>query len=371
MPQILLISSSESERLSIRQVLTTMPYSSEMRLWEAATGDQAVQQLQTLHPDLIILTTDLTDISGFHLSQNLKRETAFSLVPILLLSKPGEISKKMQAGLDCGADGYIDRPFDTYEFQAQVRVLLRLKANYDQLQQARTAQTALHEMLFHDMGNLITMITASLEFYPQVPTGSPEADQAVQDAQEASLMLAQMLNDLLDIGRLEARTLPLRRVPTDLVQFLQQLIRLFRSAALEKKINLELQFDNPPREAIKIDDSLLQRVIANLLMNALKYGPVSSRVQVMCGTAISSGAVRQFRISVSDEGPGIAPERQPYLFNKEFLAQYCADHHEQERIGHGLGLPFCKLAVEAHGGQLFVESEAGRGATFTLLIPYG
>jgi len=129
-------------------------------------------------------------------------------------------------------------------------------------------------------------------------------------------------------------------------------------SALGRKQSLEVQVA-PGVPDIPADRELLFRVLNNLLDNAIKYTPMAGHIELRVEQA-DAGVL----FAVSDDGPGIAPEHGDHIFDRFFHLETAADSK-----GRGLGLAFCKLAVAAHGGRIWVESKLGQGATFCFTLP--
>jgi signal transduction histidine kinase len=172
----------------------------------------------------------------------------------------------------------------------------------------------------------------------------------------------QLVSNILDVGRLESDQMPLHQSAVPVDALLSEIVEAQKPLAQAKQLSLQCQVPStvPPAWA---DANLLERVVQNLLDNAIKFTPGGGRVLVTAQPWEengSSGAAVQ--IAVSDTGPGVPPELEPHLFNK-FAAG------NQKGSGSGLGLAFCKLAVEAHGGKMWLEDQSGMGATFAFTLP--
>jgi PAS domain S-box-containing protein len=175
---------------------------------------------------------------------------------------------------------------------------------------------------------------------------------------ERSMHLAAIVNDLLDISRLESGSgLEINPQPIDLTPLIDESLRPFIETY---DTHYFVSDDFPPRLMVKGDPLRLSQVITNLLSNAVKYSPDGGEVAVR-GTV--NGSIAE--ISVEDSGLGIPAEHLPYVFDRF----YRVDVSNQAIGGTGLGLTICKLIVEGHGGQIRVESKVGEGSTFTVTLP--
>ena len=360
MALVLIVDDERYQRALIRETLAT---DSSLTFAEAENGREALELAPSIRPDVVILDVMMPVLDGFYVCRALKTNPLLRTVPVILVTALGQTQDKV-AGLDSGADDFVNKPFEESELQARVRSALRVKSLHDQLQQVSQMRDNLVKMIMHDMGNMASVIGSALTLYEKFPPDSARAIKFVRDAFEANLSLGDMINDALDIGSMEAQRMPLHCVNTDLHSLIKSLVDSYQAPALENNVELTLEVDPEYKPTAFIDTVLIRRVIGNLLTNALKFAPGNSRVTVQLDNRAEPNYMT---FSVSDQGPGIAPEEMPTLFDKYQQAQQYADHGS--RTGRGLGLAFSKLAVEAHGGTIAVQSVLGSGATFVVTLP--
>lgn len=221
-----------------------------------------------------------------------------------------------------------------------------------------------HTMV-HDLRNPLTSLSMALELLNKPEAGSISAQQRVMlDYARGSLRrMLVLVNNILDVNRLEEGRMPLERTSILLTDLVAETVRQQSLLAEQKAIRLES--DVPlTLPTVWADAGLIERVLQNLIGNAIKFTPIDGRVKVSVelARAEKKGPNKQVRVSISDTGPGIPSELQERLFQK-----FVAGRHAES--GSGLGLAFCKLAVEAHKGRIWVESEPERGATFAFTLP--
>lgn len=360
MPLILIVDDEMYQRTLMRE---TLSIDGTLDFEEAENGRDGWEMAQQVNPDVILLDVMMPLMNGFEVCKRIKNHAKLKAVPVILVTALGRLDDKVQ-GLDAGADDFLNKPFEEAELQARVRSALRTKALHDELEAMQLMRESLVRMLMHDMGNMVSVIGSALTVYQRVPPASPAAVQFVQDAYDANLMLHDLINDALDLSRLEAQKMPIKRENTDIVALLQSFVDRFQGAAIDNNVRLELEVESSQNPNANIDRGLLGRVIGNLLTNALKYAPSDSRIALSYGAGRSNG---NFRITISDEGPGIPLEDQATIFDKYAQAKKHDTH--QARPGRGLGLTFSRMAVEAHNGKIWVESEPGHGTTFIVEIP--
>jgi signal transduction histidine kinase len=219
----------------------------------------------------------------------------------------------------------------------------------------------LSRMLVHDMrspmGSIITSLDTLTERFPPGADSAP-LHELVRIARDGSARMLQLVDELLEISQLEAGQFPLqhqRVSPNDLVSTVVERLRPVAEAATVR-LHLRLAPELPP---LRADTDVLGRVLGNLVDNAIKFTPDGKTVTVWAKPC-ADGA----QFGVSDEGPGLSPEQQARLFQK-----FQQIHGVRgRRKGSGLGLAFCKLAVDAHGGRIWIESAPGAGSTFTFCL---
>jgi signal transduction histidine kinase len=187
-------------------------------------------------------------------------------------------------------------------------------------------------------------------------------DEYLKDIYASGQHLLSLINDILDLSKIEAGRMELTPAPFHLPSAMDNAVTLVKERAARHGITLELDLD-PRLSELVGDERKVKQVLLNLLSNAVKFTPEGGRICVKAG--LTDGAVE---ISVTDSGIGIAPEDQAAIF-EEFRQVGSDETRKQE--GTGLGLTLAKKFVELHGGRLWVESELGRGSTFTFTLPLG
>ena len=226
-----------------------------------------------------------------------------------------------------------------------------------ELEQLRADLTA---MVYHDLRGPLQAINTSFVTLGRLLVGADNAAllNLVQVGMRSTRQLSRMIESLLDIQRLEEGQAVLDRKQTSLHNLLANAAELVQPLATEA--NQRLQFSiasNLP--FIKIDQDMIQRVIINLMENAVKYSPEGG--SILLGAEVHQNEIR---IKVGDSGPGIPKHMQRQIFDKFSRVKY-----DGAPKGLGLGLAFCRLAVEAHGGSIWVESEPGQGSVFYFTLP--
>jgi signal transduction histidine kinase len=184
--------------------------------------------------------------------------------------------------------------------------------------------------------------------------------------------LLRLISSILDLSRIEARGVQLVRKPTELDDVVQSALESVLPQSLKKNLKLTSNI-SPSLEKVIVDGDKLRQCVVNLLSNSVKFTPAGGHILVQAGPAERSpvaagpfGSSGYFQISVTDNGIGIPGELQHKVFETFFQADSSA---AREYGGAGLGLSIVKSYIEAHGGEVSVKSEMGKGSTFTLILP--
>lgn len=231
----------------------------------------------------------------------------------------------------------------------------RYRALANELRGAQGQREELVRLLVHDFKTPISVVLSALHYVAHVRELDEETREAVSDAIGSTEALNDMTLNLLDISRSEDGNLVPKRAETDLPQILAHVID---QSSRFRAVPVELTCEGA--KSAFVDRDLLRRVARNLIDNACKYGG-GSPVAVSC--EMSAGVLR---IAVADQGPGIPAAARDRIFEKYYRTGAGVS---DMRPSHGLGLTFCKLAVEAHGGTIHVTENTPRGCRFIVEIP--
>jgi signal transduction histidine kinase len=245
--------------------------------------------------------------------------------------------------------------------------LLILRDVTEEHQVAQMRDDLTHTMV-HDLRNPLTAIHGSVWLLKkQLQHNIPTNHRTLLDvAYRSTAQLLELVNAILDISRLESGRMPLERSIFAFPALVNNVLELQRPLASQKEIKL-VNTIKPQPYVVQADQKLLGRVLQNLVGNALKFTPengtvrVSSQLSSDKGTGNLSGATNKLLVSVEDTGPGIPQQIKEQLFQKFVTGQ-------QEGHGSGLGLAFCKMVLEAHGEDIWVDSIPDEGTTFTFTL---
>ncbi len=347
-------------------LLTGMLKERGYKVRPVSSGEFALQTAKHDPPDLILLDIIMPEMNGYEVCECLKADEQLSEIPVIFISALNETMDKVKAFKVGGVD-YVTKPFQFEEVQARVATHLELRRqkrliqeSNEQLRKLEELRDDLVHMVVHDMRTPLTAIYGFLQTLETLEGErlSEQGREFVQTALASTEDLVEMVSSLLDVSKMEAGEMKLNLTQCELLTIAREALAKVEPLKGDRQLMLS-GTDEPV--TVMADAELIARVFQNLLGNALKFTPDDGRVTVSIEP--SADAVR---VLVQDTGPGIPPEYRERIFEKFGQVENPAN---RQRYSTGIGLTFCKLAVEAHGGQVGVDSEEGRGSTFWFTLP--
>ena len=236
---------------------------------------------------------------------------------------------------------------------------------------AKMREDLTHTMV-HDLRNPLTGISTALQLLDSklVEVITPAQHRLFEIATNSTQRMVDLVNSILDLSRLEKGKMPLNRTPLSLPDLFAETLRL--QSPLYSAKHLQVGSDASPTLPLAFADTeVIERVLQNIVGNAIKFTPAGGTITIqateLAGKVSACENAQEvpcsfLRVSVTDSGPGVPPELRDKLFEKFVVG-------EQQERGSGLGLAFCKLAVQAHGGDIWVESGPTGGAVFVFTLP--
>ena len=351
---ILIADDDPNARFMLREFLEEEGY----RVSEAEDGIQALDLYNEMYPALVLLDAMMPSPDGFEVCSEIQSHPDRKRAPVLMITGLDD-QASVDHAFEVGAVDYVTKPINWAVLRQRVRRLLHT------VQLERTRDHLTH-MIVHDMKNPISTIKGYMEVTLDDIQEQPDYEWLVDRltrVHRASNNLLNMTMMILDTARLEEGKLTLQRANRPVIEVLEEVKQGFDLMAADREIDIQIECPDQTLTA-SLDWQLMQRVLSNLLSNAIKHSPLQE-VVVLSGFA-TDGPQPALLLAVKDNGEGIALEDQARVFERFTQASH--------RIGGsnldtGLGLTFCKMATEAHGGEIQVESALGAGAKFTVVLP--
>jgi two-component system, sensor histidine kinase and response regulator len=334
----------------------------------ASSGSETLRLMREHAFDAVLLDIMMPDMDGYEVLGHIKRDERLQHIPVIMVSALSEVQSVVRC-IDAGAEDYLIKPFDPVLLRARIGASLEKKrgrdretALYDQLQQNYTRLQELEKlrddmrnMIVHDLRTPLTALIVGMEMVGRGPLDESQREM-MSIATGGGKTLLGMINELLDIEKMESGKTQLHYEPLSPATLVAAAVNQVAALADVQKTTLvtDVPGDLAPFPG---DAGKLTRTLVNLIANAIRFTRAGT---VTIAVAHQPETVR---FVIRDTGPGIPAEAFGRIFEK------FGQVDPRSKTGTGLGLAFCKLAVEAHGGRIGVESVPGAGSTFAFTIP--
>jgi two-component system sensor histidine kinase/response regulator len=362
---ILVVDDEESNRDVLSRRLTRQGHTVTL----AHNGTEALSLMGEAVFDVVLLDIMMPDIDGYEVLRRIKTTDRLQNTAVIMISAVNEVQSVVRC-IQAGAEDYLTKPFDATLLKARVDSSLmnrrlrareadlfaQLQENFHRLQELEKLRDDMRNMIVHDLRTPLTSVIAGIEMVNQCGALNQTQEEMIAIGLSGAKTLLGMINDLLDIEKMEAGKSHLQNDDVSAAALVADAIA--QVAPLTSQSGTTIVNDartELPR--FRGDEKKLRRTLVNLIANAIKFSDAGTV------TITASATDGQMRFAVRDTGPGIAAEAFERIFEK------FGQVGSHSKVGTGLGLAFCKLAVEAHGGRIAVESTVGEGSTFTFTIP--
>ena len=337
-------------------------FSEKYHLSYVRSAKNAFIRLEKHVPDLIIVDAMMPDIDGFSFCRRFKKIAQWQHIPVIMITALG--NEYLGECLASGADDFLAKPISKVELQARVNSMLRIKFQYDALKDSRQLRADLTDMVVHDFTNPITTLLLQTEILER-QTLPDTVKRGIKRMRQAAQTLEGLRNDFLAYGRAEAGVLTLQKEQFIVRDLVDEVIADFEALAEAKNISLTVKYLSNSFERFTGDRPLLTRVLNNLLTNALKFSPPQSAIEAVVDMKIAPLTGETiWTLAIKDQGKGIPNDQKEKIFQKYRIGP------QQNYVPQtGLGLTFCQMVVEAHGGVIFVRDNEPEGSVFQMEIP--
>ena len=370
---VLVVDDDADFRESVQRLLWVAGESLPVRAFEAGRGDEAMSMLKEEDIDCMLLDQRMPGGTGVEwIARFLEADPDLAIV---MVTGQGDEQTAAQAMKNGAADYLVKGAIGAESLQRAIanavekanlrsaakKHLDQLQESYRRLSELEQMRDNLTHMIVHDMRNPLFVIGLSLDMLlEELPGRLKEKEVAyLNSINDQTLLLVEMANSLLDVSRFEAGRIPMNIEACDLSGLMRDAVGRLGIMAERHGVSLVAEGESVP---ISCDESLIRRVITNLMVNGIKFTPRGGEVRAL---ADSEGPVARFELA--DTGYGIPREHHARIFEK--FGQAGLPKEDRTGVSVGLGLTFCKLAVEAHGGTIGVRSEPPKGSTFWFTLP--
>ena len=356
-------------RAALRAALVQEGY----RVTLASSGEEAVAAFEKERPVCVLLDVRFPDVDGFAVCERIRRSRLGAETAVVFVTGLRDVATFDRA-LAVGADDFLTKPLANDDLRACVEAARRLqhlrhrhprqywllKQRQQDLLRAQLERERLTAFLVHDLKNPVASIDLHAQYALRRGDLPSDVRETLTHVRAEAHQLNRMILDMLDVSRARAGRLVARRAPVDLGALVSAVAQDLAMIARARSVEIATCADVG---SIHADADLVYRTLVNLVENAIGHTPRGTTVRV---TAQRRGDVVELR--VADAGGGV-PEHMLERIFEGFVQG--ADVGAARGVGHrGLGLAFCRHAVDAHGGEIWVES-SGRGAVFCLTLPAG
>jgi signal transduction histidine kinase len=310
-----------------------------------------------------------TRSTGFEVCRRIKRDPRTSRIPVIFVTAMNDTTDRVR-GIEAGGDDFLTKPHNRLVLGARVRSLLKLKAatdalesSYRKLRELEKVRDDLMKMIVHDLKSPLTSVLATLELLSDGDFGplSETQKRAVGEAEGKAEDLLTLIDDILEVARIEEAAVTLTRSAIAPKALLSELFHEWQHRFQQEGTTASMDVDDDT-PVFYADKPLMKRVFSNLIQNAVSH---SSRPITLSMNARRSGDSILF--TFADDGPGIPPEYHEVIFRK--FGQVASGVITPRVRSSGLGLTFCKLVVDLHGGMIWVRSREGEGSAFHVQLP--
>jgi signal transduction histidine kinase len=339
----------------------------DIRVVMASTGEEGITAFSHVHPDCILLDIRMPGLDGITVCERIRALSNGDRVAIVFVTAQRDV-ETFDRALRAGGDDFITKPFRPAELVVRLQTAMRLrrlaaehgqlslelKGQRDELQRLQLHKEQLAAFLVHDLKNPVNTI----ELHAQRVLRNSAADTRSRDAaskiHDETRGLMRMITNLLDIGKADEGQLAPSRCMVDARELIDAALEELRAPASSAGVELVASVD---AQSAYVDRDLIHRVLVNLIENAIRHSPEGSTINVLARPSTEAIELR-----IADAGPGIPDELRTRVFDR-----FVSAGEASTRTNRGLGLAFCKVAVEAHRGQIWIE-DAEPGAVFCFRI---
>lgn len=359
-----LIVDDESVNLVLISELLTESYT----IHQANDGSQALQLLTKIKPDLILLDIMMPGIDGYEVCQRIQSNPLTKNIPIIFLTAKTEYSDIVK-GFECGGVDYITKPFNMEELSARVSTHIQLKKAKEEIENKNRELEIAHKkkdkvfsIVSYNLKDNLSELVHLLDFIAYDKNSTQDKLEILKTSLgDASHNTKDLLENLILWSKIHMKSIHFCTSEVLFSDIISGVQHYATPRCKAKSISLEFQCHH--KQPLNADKTLLLVILQNLLSNAIKFSSVGGTIYISMQKASEDGFAL---ISVKDQGTGMDETRKKNLFQLEVNN---SQHTSNPDVGSGLGLILCKEFIKKHGGQIYLESNSGKGSNFYFTIP--
>jgi two-component system, sensor histidine kinase and response regulator len=389
-PDILIVDDIEHNIFTLR---TLIEAHFDANLIEATSGEQVLHIVSEQTIDLILMDVMMPGMDGFETARLIKNRPKTTNIPIIFISAYDPTQKLLEKGIAAGGYDYLTKPIDDNQLVYRLKMYLRfikheylmnlhlrelnqklieeieerkttehnLQISQNELKAANASKDKFFSIIAHDLKNpfngIIGLSSLLIDDYDSFPVA--EQKEFIQNIRDTAENTFRLLQNLLEWSQTQTGKIHFEPVQFSLTSITTEIVDLVKTSAGNK--NIVLRSAISPETVVFADKNMINTVIRNLLLNAVKFTRSGGMILLS-----ARNAGNMVEISVTDNGVGISPENFKKLFCIDCNMISYGTNGEQ---GTGLGLILCKEFIEKNAGTIRVESEVGLGSTFTISVP--
>ncbi len=341
------------------QVLGTLLSKFNCELAVAMDGQQALNTVARIKPDLILLDVMMPVMDGHEVCRRLKNSEDTKNIPVIFLTAKSE-TEDIITGFELGAVDYVTKPFIGSELLARVKTHLSLKQVKEDLQEQVATKNKFFSIISHDLRGSFGIILSLVDLLQENRDAleAEEIEEMLDDIGNTTKNTLDLLDNLLEWARSQTGGIKYHPEKMKLHKLVDEILKTNSDAAAKKNIELKQAVNS---EMAFADKNMVSLVIRNLVSNALKFTPKGGTISLNAGMLENS-----VKFSVTDTGIGIDPDKVEKLFHIGNKISTPGTDNEQ---GNGLGLILCKEFVNKNGGKIGIDSTPGKGTTVWFTLP--
>lgn len=360
---ILIIDDQQIHLKALSHFLTNMDFT----VIASNNGEEGCSLATTHLPDLVITDWEMPVMNGIEVIKHLRGQSLTKDIPIIMATGIMTTPQDLEQALKAGATDFIRKPFDIIELKPRLLAALQVHKSLRELQQyckkleeAQEERETMIGIVAHDLKSPLKKIKGLLQLLPLVGALNDEQKSYLTMIEDVIKSGEAIIRDLLDVSAIEHHSSRKKITTLELGKFIDNFLPPHKQAAEKKNICLHLEV-NHPSLSFQSDEEYLDRILDNILSNAIKFSPKNKNVYVKAFDKNGS-----LFFSITDEGPGISEEDQKKMFKKFQRLSALPTAGENST---GLGLVIVKILLERLNGKINVESKVGVGTTFTIQLP--